>query len=156
MSHFVLELTDCFKERLAFDISDGSADFYYCNMHIIGCEITVKTALDLVGNMRDYLYGSSAIISTAFFLQNGPVNLTGCHIGILCQTFVDEALVVTEIQIGFRSIIRYDSFIFKIFVIAILPAPPRMFSLHHPDCSAIYQYRCNTIFPVNCQALPPD
>ena len=110
MSHFVLELTDCFKERLAFDISDGSADFYNCNMHIIGCEITVKTALDLVGNMRDYLYGSSAIISTAFFLQNGPVNLTGCHIGILCQTFVDEALVVTEIQIGFRSIIRYEHF----------------------------------------------
>ena len=26
MSHFVLELTDCFKERLAFDISDGSAE----------------------------------------------------------------------------------------------------------------------------------
>ena len=106
MSHFVLELTDCFKERLAFDISDGSADFYNCNMHIIGCEITVKTALDLVGNMRDYLYGSSAIISTTFFLQNGPVNLTGCHIGIFVKAFINETLIMSQVQIGFRTVMR--------------------------------------------------
>ena len=37
-----------------------------------------------------------------------------------------------------------------------LDAPPRMFSLHHPDCSAIYQYPCNITFPVNWQALLPD
>ena len=29
-------------------------------------------------------------------------------------------------------------------------------NINHPDCSAIYQYRCNTISPVNCQALPSD
>ena len=41
-------------------------------------------------------------------------------------------------------------------MVALLIVIILMFSLHHPDCSAIYQYRCNTIFPVNCQALPPD
>ena len=60
MSYFVLELTDCFEERLAFDIADGTADFDDGNMYLIGSEITVKTALDLVCDVRDDLYGSSA------------------------------------------------------------------------------------------------
>ena len=49
----------------------------------------METALDLIGDMRDDLYRSTAEISAAFFLQNGPVNLTGCDIGIFRQTFVD-------------------------------------------------------------------
>ena len=51
--HFI---TDIHGEYDQFQhvLKNGSADFYNCNMHIIGCEITVKTALDLVGNMRDY------------------------------------------------------------------------------------------------------
>ena len=51
VSDFVLELTDCLKERLTFDISDGSADFDDGDMHIIGSEVAVKTTLDFVRNM---------------------------------------------------------------------------------------------------------
>ena len=69
------------------------------------------------------------------------------------QNSLDDVKKTFRCDAGF---LPSDSCIFKIFVIAILPAPPRMFSLHHPDCSAIYQYRCNTISPVNCQALPSD
>ena len=35
VSDFMLELADGFKERLAFDISDGSSDFYNSDMHIV-------------------------------------------------------------------------------------------------------------------------
>ena len=58
----------------------------------------METALDLIGDMRDDLYRSTAEISAAFFLQNGPVNLTGCDIGIFRQTFVDKTLIMSKVQ----------------------------------------------------------
>ena len=57
----------------------------------------METALDLIGDMRDDLYRSTAEISAAFFLQNGPVNLTGCDIGIFRQTFVDKTLIMSKV-----------------------------------------------------------
>jgi len=53
-------------------------------MCLIGSEIAVKTALDLIGDMRDHLDSTSAEIAAALFLEHRPVNLTGGHIGIFC------------------------------------------------------------------------
>ena len=58
---------------------------------------SVKTALDLIGNMRDYLNGTSAEITMTFFLKNRPVNLTGCYVGILAQTFIDESFIMSKV-----------------------------------------------------------
>ena len=97
-SFLVLELTNRLKERLAFDISDGSAYFNNGNFCIFSRWIAIETGLDLVCDVRDNLYSSSAEISTTFFLQYGPIDLTGCDVGILRQTFVDKTLVVTQGQ----------------------------------------------------------
>ena len=35
MSDFMLELSDCFKERLTFDIADSTTYFYNCNLSFI-------------------------------------------------------------------------------------------------------------------------
>ena len=56
--------------------------------------------------MRDNLYGFAQIIAAAFLVQNVPVYLAGGEVGILVQILVNEALVVTEIQIGFRAVLR--------------------------------------------------
>ena len=82
MSDFMLELTDRFQERLAFHITDSSANLDNGNMGLLCREISVKTAFDLVGNMGNYLYGSAAIITASFFLENGPVYFPGSDIGI--------------------------------------------------------------------------
>ena len=70
---FMLELTDGFEERLAFDIAHRTADFDDGNSRLFIGEIPVKTALDFVCNMRNDLYGSAAVIAPAFFLENGPL-----------------------------------------------------------------------------------
>ena len=60
--------------------------------------------------MRDYLYGSTTVITTAFFGKNRPVNFTGCDITLFGETFVNETLIMSQVQIGFRTVIGDEYF----------------------------------------------
>ena len=93
--YFVLELTDCLEERLALDVADGTADFNDGNVCLLGSKVPVEAALDLVCDVRDDLYGTSAEIAAALLLKNRPVYLTGCNVGILGQALVDETLIMS-------------------------------------------------------------
>ena len=93
--YFMLELTDCLEERLTFDITNGAADFNDGNVCLLGSKVPVKAALDLVCDVRDDLYGTSAEIAAALLLKNRPVYLTGCNVGILGQALVDETLIMS-------------------------------------------------------------
>ena len=95
MSYVMLELTDGFQKGLAFDIADGTADFNDGNVCLLGSKVPVEAALDLVCDVRDDLYGTSAEIAAALLLKNRPVYLTGCNVGILGQTLVDETLIMS-------------------------------------------------------------
>ena len=64
MSYFMLELSDRLYERLAFDISDCTTYFDDSYMHIIRNVISVEAALNFVCDVRDYLYCTTAVIST--------------------------------------------------------------------------------------------
>ena len=86
----MLELTNGFQERLTFDVTNSSADFNNGNFRILSGWIAIKTGFDFICNMWDNLNRSSAKISTAFLLKNRPVNLTGCYVRILAQTFIDD------------------------------------------------------------------
>ena len=46
--------------------------------------------------IRDSLYGTSAEIAAALLLKNRPVYLTGCNVGILGQTLVDEKMCIRD------------------------------------------------------------
>ena len=86
MSDFMLELTNRFEERLAFDITYGTTDFDDGDMRLIRSgKIAVETALNLVCDVRDDLNRASAKITTAFFLENRPVYFSGCDVGILVR-----------------------------------------------------------------------
>ena len=108
--NIMLELTDCFQEWLAFNITYGATHFNNSNMGFIFIIITVKTAFDLIGDMRNYLNGASAKVSASFFVKNRPVNLTGCNIGILGQALINESFIVTKIQVCLSTVIRYKNF----------------------------------------------
>ena len=53
MSNFMLELTNGLKERLAFDITNGSTNLDDGNLCLFCCKITEETALDLICDVRD-------------------------------------------------------------------------------------------------------
>ena len=101
----MLELSDCLKERLAFDISDCSAYFDDSDMSFLIRKVSVELALDLICDMRDNLYGTSAVVSATFFLKNGPVDLTGCNIGIFIKILVNKSFVVTKVKVSFSAVL---------------------------------------------------
>ena len=68
-AYFMLELTNGFKERLAFDITYRTAHLNNGNARVLVCKVAVETAFDLVGNVRDNLYGSAAVVTAPLFLQ---------------------------------------------------------------------------------------
>ena len=105
MSHVVLELTDGFQKWLAFNISYSSTYLDDGDPVFIRGFSTVETAFDLICDMRDDLYGSSAEISVTFLLQNGPVDFSGGNVGIFIQAFINESFVVAKIQVGLGSVV---------------------------------------------------
>ena len=115
-SPFVLELTDRFKERLAFDIAHGASNFDNGNFSAFCSRIAVEPAFDFICDMGDNLYGSSSKIAPTFFLKNRPVDFAGCNIGIFCQAFINKSLIVSQIQIGFCSIVcdKYFAVLYRI------------------------------------------
>ena len=106
----MLELTNGFQERLAFDVTNSSTDFNNGNFRILSSRVAVEAGFDLVCNMWDNLNRSSAEISAAFFLKNGPIDLSCCNIGILCQAFIDESFIMSKVKVGLSTIISYKYF----------------------------------------------
>ena len=109
-TNFVHELADGLQEWLALDITNRTTDFDDGNLSISGGVVAVKTTLDLIGNVGNYLYSAATVIATTLLRQNSPVNLTCGYIGIFSQTFINETLVVAKIQISFRTVIGNEHF----------------------------------------------
>ena len=104
------KLPDSFQERLAFNIAYRTADFDDGDVRFRRARIPIETALNFIGNMWNNLYRTAAEISSPLLLEHRPVNLSGSHIGILIQTFVDEPLIMPQIQIRFRPIVSDEHF----------------------------------------------
>ena len=68
MPNLMLELTDGLQERLALDVTYGTAYLDDGDTGFIICKVAVKAALDLIGDMGDDLYGTSAIVAAALLL----------------------------------------------------------------------------------------
>ena len=106
----MLKLTDGFKERLAFNITNSSTDLNDSNLSICCSRITVETALDLICNMWDNLNSSAAKVTATFFRENGPIYFSGCYVGLFGQIFINETFVVAKIQVSLCTIIRNEHF----------------------------------------------
>ena len=64
MPNLMLELTDGLQERLTLDVTYGTAYLDDGDTGLIICKVAVKAALDLIGDMGDDLYSTSAVITT--------------------------------------------------------------------------------------------
>ena len=110
MSNLMLELSYCLQEWLALDITNSTANFDNGNLYIVRRVITVKSALDFISNMWNYLNCTSTKISTTFFLKYCPVNFTSSNIRILVKAFVNESLIVSKVKFCLCTIISYENF----------------------------------------------
>ena len=66
--------------------------------------------LDFVGNVRDDLDGVAEVFAAAFLCDNGGVDLAGGHVSGLVEVFVQEALVVSDVEVGFSTVVGDKDF----------------------------------------------
>jgi hypothetical protein len=106
----VAELTDGFEERQALDVAHGAADFGDDDVaaHLLGHFVDAR--FDLVGDVRDDLHGAPLVFAGAFLVEHALVNLAGGEVVELGEVRVREALVVAEVEVGFRAVIEHIHF----------------------------------------------
>ena len=58
--------------------------------------------------MRDYLYGLAKVLALSFLRKNARIYLSRRDIRIAVKILVDKSLVVPQIKIRLRSVIRHE------------------------------------------------
>ena len=106
---FLLDLANCLKERQTFNIADSATDFSYNHISLIVLTDSIDTLFDLICDMRDDLHSRAEIITLALLIQHRPIDFAGCGVGIFGEVDVYESLIVTEIQISFRTVISDEN-----------------------------------------------
>ena len=101
--HLPLELAQRLDEGLALDVADGAADLG--DDHVLVLGDAVQLALDLVGDVGNDLHRAAVVCAAALLVQHRPEDLAGGDGGIPGQVFVDEALVVAQIQVGLHAVL---------------------------------------------------
>ncbi len=98
------------EERQRFDIADRAADFGDHDVGAaaggVGLGHRQDAALDLVGDVRNHLHGVTQILAAAFLRDHRRVDLTGGHVGRLRQIAVQEPLIVADVEVGLRAVLR--------------------------------------------------
>ena len=70
---FTRNLTDRFDKRLALDVARRTAYLRYNDTRARRFPDLIDKSLDLVRDVRNYLYGLPLIIAVTFFIQNVPI-----------------------------------------------------------------------------------
>ena len=107
LANLASHLADGVDEGLAFDIADGSADF---GDHHVGVGLFaygIDKALDFIRDMGNDLHGGAQIAALPFAGDDVGIHLTGGQIGVLVQILIDEAFVMSQIQIGFCAVLGH-------------------------------------------------
>ena len=102
LADLILELADGLQEGLALHVADRAADLDDGDLVLAA----VEAALDLVGDVRDDLHRAPAEVAAALALEHRAVHAAGRHVRNARQALVDEALIVAEIQVGLRAVVR--------------------------------------------------
>src|SRR5690606_37839811 len=108
-----IHLAGSFQERLGFDITHCAADLDDGNigLTIVGSlGATNDEILDFVGDVRDNLHGLAQIVPATLFAQHGFVNLARGEVVDLAHASGNKALVVAQVQVGFRTILSNKHF----------------------------------------------
>ncbi|OLE80207.1 MAG: hypothetical protein AUG06_05475 [Actinobacteria bacterium 13_1_20CM_2_65_11] len=101
----VLELADRLQEGQALDVAYRPP---HLDDHSIGLWVA-RGSEDLllyhVGHVRDDLHRGPEVVAAPLARDDLLVDLAGGHVGGDSQVFVNEALVVAEVEVGFRAVV---------------------------------------------------
>ena len=104
------DLSDRLDKWLRLDVADRAPDLCDDDIRARLFADTVDKALDFVRDVRDHLHGRSHIRAFSFLVENVPVDPSRREVGEAVQILVDEALVVTEVEIRLRAVLRHENF----------------------------------------------
>src|SRR5258708_19122794 len=102
------ELAESFHEYLALDISNRAADLSNQHVGIALRGKLVDSSLDLVGDVGDHLDRSAEVIAPALLGYNCAVNAARGYRGVPGEIYVDEPLVMPQVQVGLRAVISNE------------------------------------------------
>src|SRR5579863_3957091 len=100
-------LANGLQEWLALDVAHRAAHFHDHHIGVGVSRYAVNALLNLVGDVRDHLNGSTQVLAASLFANHGGINLTRRNIVALIGGFIGKTLVVTQIKIGLCPVIRY-------------------------------------------------
>ena len=108
VAHVVFKLTDCFKKRQGLDVANRASDLD--NAHVRGTlqGYLLDSIFDLVGDVRNDLDGCAQIRAATLLFDDRAVNLPRCYVVELGEILIDEALVVSEVEVGFGTVFRHE------------------------------------------------
>ena len=98
------ELPDRLEEGQDLDVADGAADLGDHDVDVVVGGEGEDAVLDLVGDVRDHLDGLAEIRAPAFLRQHVLVDRPGRGVRPFGELDVDEALVVTEVEVGLAAV----------------------------------------------------
>lgn len=113
-SDVLADLTGGLEERLGFDVADGAADLGDDDIRDLmpGRRLggQAHAALDLVRDVRDDLHRVAEVFAAALLGDDGGVHLAGGHVGGAVQILIQEALIVSDVQIGLGAVVGDEDF----------------------------------------------
>ena len=102
----VFQLARRLEERQGFDVADRAADLGDDHVRRVLPEGDRQhAALDLVGDVRNDLNRRAQIFALALAGDDGIIHAAAGDVGRLRQVFVDEALVMPQIEIRLRAVV---------------------------------------------------
>ena len=104
-AYFKGNLSNGLKKGLRLDVAYGAADLGDNNICIGLFSYAVNEFLYLVGDVGNYLNGGTEIFTSALLVEHVPVHLSGGEIGKTVKILVDKTLVMSEVKVGFCSVL---------------------------------------------------
>ena len=101
------------EERQRFDVAHRAADFHDRHVRLAARRrrgAALEERLDFVGDVRNDLHRLAEIFAAAFLADHRLVDLAGREVVGLAHLRADEALVVAEVEVGFRAVFRHEHF----------------------------------------------
>ena len=70
--------------------------------------LQAHASLDLVGDVRDDLHGVAEVLAAPLLGDDRRVDLPGGDVRRLAQVDVEEPLVVTDVEVGLRTVVGHE------------------------------------------------
>ena len=93
------------QERQTLDVADGAADLGDDDLGVGQPGDALDALLDLVRDMRHHLDRAAQKVPAPLATDHRRVDLAGRDVGRTGQVLVDEALVVTEVEVGLGAVV---------------------------------------------------